>query len=448
MRKLNLERLFLAFLVISPLLDLAYGLQVYLLNGGAGLLGSHALVVLPAVSAGLVVRMALLAVMAAYLVMAKDKQAILAGAAVAGAFLISVLGEVLRGDPFSLKEDVFYIARYGFNIAVFFVYAHVIAGQPGKTVRRKLDDLFCWTVFAASLGILVPYLCDIGFYTYDDRLGQRGCRGLFFSGNDAAALMMLLIPIVLCGVLELDDLKSLRSGAYFLTASCGVLAMLVLGTKTTLLAVGVTLAGIVLYTAVYGVKRRSAVYISRFGVFLLVFAVLFGVASLISGNRIGQTIYAAFIFAGEFIEASGVDTAILSGRTAKLVMNLQRFQAALPWSAVVGLGRGTQEVVMEMDVAEMFLYYGIPGGLLMGWTYLKNGALFLKGLTRRLTLTGWCCALALLLCCGYLFIAGHTLFSVTSGFYFALILLYARAFTGPEASPAEEADARRGSGRK
>lgn len=439
MRKVNLERLFLAFLVISPLLDLAYGLQAYLLNGSSGLLGSHGIAVLPAVSVGLVVRMALLAVMAVYLVITRDKQAILAGTAIAGAFLLSVLGEVLRGDLFSLKEDVFYIARYGFNIAAFFTYAHVITGLPGKTARKKMDDLFCWTFMAASLGVLVPYLFNIGFYTYDDRMGLRGCRGLFFSGNDAAALMMLLFPIVLCGVLELDDLRSLRGGAYLLSASCGLLAMLVLGTKTTFLAVGVTLAGTVLYAAVHGVKRHSVVYISRFGVFLLAFTVLFGVSSLISGNKIGQVIYASFTFTGEFIEASGVETAILSGRSAKLAMVWHSFQAALPWSAAVGLGRGTQVVVMEMDVAEMFLYYGVPGGLLMGWTYLKNGALFLKGLTRRFNLSGWCCALALLLCCGYLFMAGHTLFSVTSGFYFALVLLYARFFTDPESLSAEEA---------
>ena len=439
MRKVNFERLFLAFLVISPLLDLAYGLQVYLLNGGAGLLGSHQMTVLPAVSVGLVVRMALLAVMAVYLVMIKDKRAILAGAAVAAAFLISVLGEVLRGNPLSLKEDVFYIARYGFNIAVFFVYAHVIAGLPGDAARKKLDTLFCWTLLAASLGILVPYLCDAGFYTYADPMGLRGCRGLFFSGNDAVALMVVLLPVILCGILELDDLRSLRGGAYLLTASCGVLAMLVLGTKTTFLAIGVTLVGIALYAAVYGVKRRGAVYISRFGVFLLVFAVFFGVISLITGNKIGLSIYASFIFTGEYIEVSGVETAILSGRSTKLIMAWHRFQAALPWSAVVGLGRGTQEVVIEMDVAEMFLYYGLPGGLLMGWTYLKNGVLFLKGLARRFTLTGWCCTLALLLCCGYLFVAGHTLFSVTSGFYFALVLLYARIFTGPESLSTEEA---------
>lgn len=292
---------------------------------------------------------------------------------------------------------------------------------------------------AASLGILAPYLCDIGFYTYADPMGLRGCRGLFFSGNDAVALMVVLLPIILCGILELDDLRSLRGGAYLLTASCGVLAMLVLGTKTTFLAIGVTLVGIALYAAVHGIRRRSAVYISRFGVFLLVFAAFFGAISLISGNKIGRSIYASFVFTGEYIEVSGVETAILSGRSTKLIMAWHRFQAALPWSAVVGLGRGAQEVVMEMDVAEMFLYYGIPGGLLMGWTYLKNGVLFLKGLTRRFTLPGWCCALALLLCCGYLFAAGHTLFSVTSGFYFALILLYARVFTGPESLSTEEA---------
>ena len=438
MRKLNLERLFLAFVVISPLLDLAYGLQVYLLNGGAGMLGSHQMAVLPAVSVGLVVRMALLAVMAACLVMTKDKQAILAGMGVAAAFLLSVLGEALRGNSFSLKEDVSYITRYGFNIAVFFAYAHVIAALPGKTARKRLDALLCWTLLAASLGILAPYLCGVGFYTYADPMGLRGCRGLFFSGNDVVALMLLLLPIVLCGVLELEDLKSLRGGAYLLTASCCVTAMLILGTKATFLSIGVTLAGIALYAAAHGVRHRSTVYISRFGVFLLVFAVFFGVFSLISGNKIGQLIYASFTFTGEYIEASGVETAILSGRSTKLIMAWHRFQAALPWSAVVGLGRGTQEVVVEMDVAEMFLYYGIPGALLMGWTYLKNGVLFLKGLTRRFTLPGWCCALALLLCCGYLFLAGHTLFSVTSGFYFALILLYARVFTGPAFLSAEE----------
>ena len=439
MRKLNLERLFLVFLAVSPLLDLAYGLQVYLLNGGVGMLGSHQMVVLPAVSAGLVARMALLAVMAAYLFLAKDRQAILAGAAVAGAFLLSVLGEVLRGDPFSLKEDASYIARYGFNIAVFFVFAHVIAGLPEQTARKKLDDLFCWTLMAASLGVLAPYLCGVGFYTYADPMGLRGCRGLFFSGNDAVALMMVLLPVVLCGILEMDDLRSPRGGAYLLTASCCVSAMLVLGTKTTFLAIGATLGGTALYAAAHGVKRRGAGYISRFGVFLLAFAVFFGVISLISGNKIGRSIYASFVFTGEYIEASGVETAILSGRSTKLIMAWHRFQAALPWSAVVGLGRGTQEVVIEMDVAEMFLYYGIPGALLMGWTYLKNGVLFLKGLTRRFTLSGWCCALALLLGCGYLFFAGHTLFSATSGFYFALILLYARSFTGPESLSREEA---------
>ena len=439
MRKLNLERLFLAFLAVSPLLDLAYGLQAYLLNGGAGMLGSHQIAVLPAVSIGQVVRMALLAVMAVYLVAAKDRRAILAGATVAGAFLLSVLGEVLRGDSFSLKEDMLYIARYGFNIAVFFVYAHVIAGLPGKTARKKLDALLCWALSVASLGILAPYLCGVGFYTYADPMGLRGCRGLFFSGNDVAALMMLLLPVILCGILELEDLRSLRGAAYLLTASCCVSAMLVLGTKTTFLSVGVTLAGTALYAAAHGVRRHSADYISRFGVFLLVFAVFFGVISLISGNRIGRLIYSSFTFTGEYIEASGVETAILSGRTMKLIMAWHRFQAALPWSAVVGLGRGAQETVVEMDVAEMFLYYGVPGALLMGWTYLKNGILFLKGLTRRFTLPGWCCALALLLCCGYLFAAGHTLFSATSGFYFAFILLYARVFTGPESSSTEEA---------
>ena len=216
----------------------------------------------------------------------------------------------------------------------------------------------------------------------------------------------------------------------------GLNAMLVLGTKTTFLALGVTLVGVGGWTLVRFFRTKAVQELARFGLFLLASGFLFGLFSLLIGSSLVGSVYGSLTFTGEYIEASGVETALLSGRTTKLLATWREFQAALPQSLLFGLGRGTQATVVEMDLAEIFLYYGLPGGAALCWVYASQGVLFLRGLFRRLDLRAWCCVLSLGLAVGYLCLAGHTLFSVTSGFYFALTLLYARRFTGESpASP-------------
>lgn len=430
----SLDRLFLIFLIVNPLLDLAGGVQIYLLNGGQGMLGSHQLLVNPTLGLSLAVRMVLFVVMAVYLLALRDWRAVLTGAGIAAAFVLSVAGEVLRGEPFVFREDLMYIARFGFNVAALLVYTHVLARSraDAQTVRRRVDDLLCWTLIVAALGILLPYLAGIGFYTYADPMGYRGCRGLFYSGNDAAALMMLLLPLTLCALLRLERLKSARGAAYLFGPACGVTALLVLGTKTAFLAIAATVGGVAAYAVVHALRRRDMALLGRFCAFVLAFAVFFGVVSLLSGNKIAGSIYTSFTFTGEYVESAGVETAMLSGRSTKLIAAWRDFSAALPWSALIGVGRGSQQMVIEMDVLELFLYYGVLGAAALAWVYLKNGVQFVIDLFRRFSLTAWCSMLSLVLCCGYLFLAGHTLFSVTSGFYFALTILYARVFCSAE----------------
>ena len=52
---------------------------------------------------------------------------------------------------------------------------------------------------------------------------------------------------------------------------------------------------------------------------------------------------------------------------------------------------------------------------------------FLRDLFRRCDVTAFAAFTALALVFGYLLVAGHVLFTVTSGFYFSLTILYARA---------------------
>ena len=68
-----LEKIFYYFLVLNPLLDIASGIQLYLLNGGAGsMLSSLDLVNQPSVSPSFGVRMIILLCLALYVLLKKD----------------------------------------------------------------------------------------------------------------------------------------------------------------------------------------------------------------------------------------------------------------------------------------------------------------------------------------------------------------------------------------
>ncbi len=66
----------------------------------------------------------------------------------------------------------------------------------------------------------------------------------------------------------------------------------------------------------------------------------------------------------------------------------------------------------------------------MLWLFFKEGVAFVGRFFRQFSVLGLGAFLSLGLCVGYLTIAGHVLFTVTSGFYFAVTLAYARFITG------------------
>ena len=94
------------------------------------------------------------------------------------------------------------------------------------------------------------------------------------------------------------------------------------------------------------------------------------------------------------------------------------------------------EKIIEMDIIEVFVYYGVFGLASMLWLYLTQGIKVVIELFRAFSLRNLACCIALALCVGFLVLAGHVLFSVTSGFYFAFMIGYTRLVCsreGPEA---------------
>ena len=133
--------------------------------------------------------------------------------------------------------------------------------------------------------------------------------------------------------------------------------------------------------------------------------------------------------AGDISEREGAATALLSGRQDKLKRAFDQYRDGGLYCILFGLGRGTQQYVIEMDVFEIVIYYGLFGAVALLWLYLKLGLGYVINFFKNLgqlqnDLMPIACLLSLGLCAGYLIIAGHILFSVTSGFYFSYMLIF------------------------
>ena len=94
-----------------------------------------------------------------------------------------------------------------------------------------------------------------------------------------------------------------------------------------------------------------------------------------------------------------------------------------------GVGRGSQGHIIEMDLCDTGLLYGLFGCVTMLWLYVKYGVEFLMRVIKNFNVLVLGAFVSLGITVAYLTVAGHILFTVTSGFFFAFVLIYARLLT-------------------
>ena len=421
----RLEKLLLLFLFLNPFLDIVGGVYTKMSETYP----------LPGVSPSLLVRMLVLVVMGVYLLAVRDWKAVLTVAPVGVVFLLSLLLEVRDFYAIDLSTDVQYIVRFAFNLTGLLCYRRVLlrCGRTREELLGLFDRLFRFSAALLSLAIVLPYLFGVGYYTYGDRFGFRGCRGFFYSGNDITAVLMLLLPLCFAALYQLKDLKAAGPWAalcHIMPPAFTVTAMLLIGTKTAFLSLAAVLAAALGWALWTLAKKKDRRALLRFCGVVLGVAVTLLVLKLFAPSDIGKTISESFEKPAATLDDIGITNTILSGRQVKLKNALRMWKEALPLSALVGVGRGTQATVVEMDIFEVFFYYGLLGFGAMLWIYFREGVRFLGRVFHRFDLRWLMLFVGLGLCVGYLLIAGHVLFSVTSGFWFALILVYSGLYAG------------------
>ena len=421
----RLEKFFFLFLFINPFLDIIGGAYLNLAESFG----------LPTITPSLIVRMLVLLLFAAYVLIKRNWRAVVIMVPLVVAWALSLAGELMYYYSIDLSADVQYIVRFAFNIAVILVYATVFKNSAlnRKSLLAYINRAFVFSAALLSATIVLPYLLGLGFSTYGDRFGYRGSRGFFFSGNDITAVLLLLLPIAFYVFFTLGRGK-LKLGTVLWHAASPALtitALAIIGTKTAFFAIAGSCAVMLGYGIYTHVKKKDRTYLTRFGIVILAFAMIFGLLMLVTQAKLASDIRASLLQPGVIAEESGLSGAILSGRGEKLNRALGSLRRTTPYSVLFGTGRGTQVNVIEMDIFEVVIYYGVFGAIVMLWLYLKLGVGFLKKAFKKFDLMGLALLASLGMCVGYLVMAGHILFSVTSGFYFSLLLVYAHLYYAP-----------------
>ena len=154
----KLEQFFWLFLFINPFLDIGNGLFIMMMEG---LYDKTWEQINLAITPSLLVRMVVLVLFALYLLLSWDKRALRSILPIGAVWVLSVAGEFIWPmQRFSLFTDLQYIARFGYNLVVLFIYWRVF--QHMKLDRAQLlERLNGVIVFFRWPPCPLPFCCPM-----------------------------------------------------------------------------------------------------------------------------------------------------------------------------------------------------------------------------------------------------------------------------------------------
>lgn len=439
----RVERGLIWFLFLNPFLDFITG---YMMNNNItlGLPGS--------LTVSLTIRMAVLVLMAVYVLLRRDWGAVWVILPVGLSAVLSVAAELMSGRDIDFFGDIQYAAKFAYNLAAFMVFWHVLERRYGdrESRLRLLNRLFVWASVWVSASILASFALDIYASAYANYFGTSGVRGFFFSGNEATAILMALFPLMLRDTLLrlADGPKRLRDLLWLLPPALTINALMLIGTKTAFAGIALSVALLAVYALFETVRQKQPARLYTLICALGVAALVYVGMTVVTGGRNAQVIDKAvtqqtfYMKQAQDIPQSLYDQMtvqekemlgskdsflgrLLSGRMGLLSYNFREWREGLPVTWLFGLGRGSRLRVIEMDLSEIFLFYGVLGLLCFCWPYFRQMGRVASAFFRRWDFDGYCVMISLCAVGGYAILAGHVFFTVTGGFYFALILLYA-----------------------
>lgn len=362
-KKINI---FYVFLLIQPILDLVTSLMVRFTN--------------LSLTIGMVVRGLFLFIMVIYLLFVnksihRKKSIIYLGILC----IFSILYLITKDGIFTLgflKTEVIYLFKY-----MYFPIIALCLINAFDELQIKKEKIFKVCIIEAiiySILIILPEITNTAFSSYIDN--NEGTVGWFYAANEIGAIMVALFPFLYYLLFERESVVKIA-----LTFTIVILAMTLLGTKTSFLGMLITEILYTLYflfnykkNRAYGLKWSIIIIIISFGLIPNIHAVKNLQNAIAESSHIKEEVKEDNEKENKKYTSSspGVQRIIkvaLSGRDKFFYNTLEIYDNANIDDKLLGIGFVNRneinnkkiEKLIEIDPLDVFFHYGIIGFIIL-----------------------------------------------------------------------------------
>ena len=346
----NISKIVSIFILLQPILDLITGLCVNLLDFN--------------ITIGIIIRILFLAlIMYVTTFVFKKKLSLWIYISIIFYSIFYLIGIFIYKDGSYFAEIQGLVKAFYFPILLISLYE----------IRNeiKVSNLtLVITLFTYLMCIFIPSLLNIGFKTY--QIAKIGTLGFYNSANEISGIISLLTPIMF--ILILGKNKYLIKGLMLLVY---LIVILMMGTKTPLLSLCITLGSIFIYYMYHCIKKKTYKPIIYSVILILV-----GFASLVlvlpkTNFYKNIEIHLDYLEVDNvfevFTEYELVDHFIFSQRLTFLENKNDLYLKSSAYEKIFGIGYTHKNKVtkaIEMDYFDIFYSHGIIGFALYFGIYL------------------------------------------------------------------------------
>lgn len=341
--KKNINSIISIFILIGPILDFLTGICIHTLNINFTI--------------GIIVRVLfLLFICIVTIFIFKKKKLIVPYLIIGLYFILYILGIVLYKGQGLFFEMQNLIKVFYFPIVFLSLYS----------IKDKVDidnKVLIKTMFLYLILILIPTLFGIGYKTYE--ITKAGTLGFFNSANEISGIISILTPIMF---IMLKDKKNI-----VLKVILGIIylvVILMMGTKTPLLALCFTIGVFLAYLLIESIKKKE--YKKIIIATCIVLVGVFGLILVLPRTNFYKNIKTHLDFleveniTDVFKKKELIDHFIFSQRLTFLEKENKLYKESNLYLKVFGIGyldNGQETKMIEMDYFDIFYHHGIVGFL-------------------------------------------------------------------------------------
>ena len=337
----NINKIITIFLLLGPILDLLTGvcLHYFKIN----------------FTIGIIVRVLfLLFIMIITIFIFKKKKILIPYFIIGLYYIFYIIGTLLYKD-----KDIFFEIQ---NLVKVFYFPIILISMYSFKDQIKIKEKTYYIIFITYLlAIFIPLILGIGYKTYE--ITKAGTLGFFNAANEVGGIISILTPIMFILLVNSNKkiLKVLSSLIY-------IVVILMVGTKTPLLTLFITIVLSLSYLEVNYIKNKSY---KKIGISFLI--VLIGVISLIlvlPKTNFYKNIKTHLDFLevekvqDVFKDEKLVDHFIFSQRLTFLKNRNKLYTKANTYQKIFGIGYNDNKVkvkMIEMDYFDIFYSHGVVG---------------------------------------------------------------------------------------